>query len=133
MSDSPVTAARWMDGGYHSEVLAMTVPDEGRVQKSTPLMLPAGPLMLRILAGLEYGAPNEQTVHVTLRLRRPDGLWVRSLVENLQLKRGAGPQPALTGLIELPRDRPEGVFFLDLSIQGDPGSTLHVQALEIVR
>ena len=124
---------RWMDGGYHSEVLGMRVPESGSTRDTTPVILPEGRAMLRILAGIEYGAPEDQSVFVNIRLRSRDGTWVRDLVENLQIRRGAGSQPSLTGLISIPEDRPPGVLFLDLGVRGDPGSTLHVQALEIVR
>ena len=97
------------------------------------MMLPEGRAMLRILAGLEYSAPEDQSVIVNIRLRNRDGTWVRDLIENLQIRRGAGSQSSLTGLLAIPQDAPPGVLFLDLGVRGDPGSTLHIQALELVR
>ena len=132
-AEDPTPAVRWMDGGYHSEVFALTIPDSGTAEDSTPVMLPEGELVLRLLAGLEYDAPAEQRLRVTVRLHSVDGVWSRSVVEGLELRRGDDSQPSLTSLMSIPTDRPDGVVFLDLIVEGEAGATLRVQALEILR
>lgn len=122
-----------MDGGYHSEVFALTLPDPGAAENSTPVMLPEGELVLCLLAGLEYDAPADQRLLVTVRLHSVDGVWSRSVVEGPELRRGDDSQPSLTGLMSIPTDRPDGVVFLDLIVEGEAGATLRVQALEILR
>lgn len=110
---------------------SLRLPSDGARPRSfkTPVVLPKGPVALRVRGGVEHGSAAEVTLSIELTNR--DGSSRHTVLPAHPI-RGADPDSGLfLGLLELPAAAAERVAFLTVSWSGK--GTLHLVDLVVVR
>ena len=76
-----------MDGVVYGRALRLAAPGKKIARAKTPVVLPAGPVAIRIRAGLPHDAPIDAEARLTVTLVNAEGTAQTTILEHQPIRR----------------------------------------------
>ena len=124
-------SVQMMDGLYYGQTRVLELHQDDPGHLKVPVVLPAGRLALRVIAGFPIGAAASDRVRLSLKLTDKHGAEHHVLLESHPIARGRGQAPLFLALLEIPRSEKTRIEFLTLQWTGS--GDLHLVDLTVDR
>ena len=125
-----VAGVHLQDDCLYGKSYRLPAPGSKARSLRTPMVLPAGPVALRVRGGMRFGAAG--SARLSLLVTNRDGSQRFALLRDQDVSEGATPRAGLfLGLFEIPASAQDRVAFLTLKWSGE--ADLHLVDLTVIR